>query len=148
MISVSQGAYNSFISRLEESARLYVKRQLEANTSPFSLSTLMMRVQMMDTALGAQPLVLSLPGHLSLEPRDQQANDLAEEGVARTRTLHFFNFFMQVQRSSRQLDGADELDCTYHKRYSRGAHNQRPTAQGRCLLPSNLPRHVNPQILL
>eukprot|EP00892_Ulva_mutabilis_P000651 jgi/Ulvmu1/10587/UM065_0041.1 len=40
-----QSAYSTFVSKLEESARVHLRRQLEASTSLFTLSNLMVRLE-------------------------------------------------------------------------------------------------------
>jgi hypothetical protein len=64
-----QSAYTSFVSKLEESARLHLRRQLEANTSQFTLNTLMTRLQDMNTS--SKDLSLSLTNQVDLEDGKQ-----------------------------------------------------------------------------
>lgn len=40
-----QSAYSSFVGKLEESARIHLRRQLEASTSSFTLHSLMHRME-------------------------------------------------------------------------------------------------------
>lgn len=40
-----QSAYSTFVTKLEESARVHLRRQLEASTSLFTLSNLMMQIE-------------------------------------------------------------------------------------------------------
>lgn len=53
MFRVMQSAYSTFVSKLEESARVHLRRQLEASTSLFTLSNLMIRLE----GAGAGPKV-------------------------------------------------------------------------------------------
>ena len=50
-----QSAYSTFVSKLEEDARHHLRRQLDANTSQFTLATLMQRLDDLDAA-GVAPL--------------------------------------------------------------------------------------------
>lgn len=66
---VVQSAYTSFVSKLEESARLHLRRQLEANTSQFTLNALMERL--LDLKSSSKDLSLSLTNQVDLEDGKQ-----------------------------------------------------------------------------
>lgn len=70
-----QSAYSAFVGKLEESARLHLRRQLEANTSQFTLNGLMARLEDMDNVPRA--LGLSLANQVDLE--EEGADDVEEE---------------------------------------------------------------------
>ena len=46
-----QSAYSTFVGKLEESARIHLRRQLEASTSSFTLHSLMHRMEQEGGAL-------------------------------------------------------------------------------------------------
>jgi hypothetical protein len=72
-----QSAYSTFVHKLEESARQHLRRQLEANTSQFTLNTLMMRLEGMD-ASERNALGLSLANQVDLEESDAEMHEADE----------------------------------------------------------------------
>jgi hypothetical protein len=80
-----QTAYNKFITSLQETACQQIKRQLESNTSRFTLSTMLMRME----AMAQQPaqLALTMPGHVSLEADSEDESPSAPEDRAGERSL-------------------------------------------------------------
>lgn len=76
-----QSAYSAFVGKLEESARLHLRRQLEANTSQFTLNTLMARLHEMDAPSGRE-LGLSLANQVDLEDSDAPPEDEAHDAGA------------------------------------------------------------------
>lgn len=76
-----QSAYSTFVGKLEESARIHLRRQLEASTSSFTLHSLMQRMEqegggLADTSLYNNTMDLGgdSPGDVSNDEDDDEEN--------------------------------------------------------------------------
>lgn len=80
-----QSAYSTFVGKLEESARIHLRRQLEASTSSFTLHSLMNRMEqegggIPDTSLYNNTMDLGGDSPVDVANDDEEEEDDEENG--------------------------------------------------------------------
>jgi hypothetical protein len=80
-----QSAYSAFVGKLEESARIHLRRQLEASTSSFTLHSLMHRMEqdggaLADTSVYNNTMDLGGDSPADVPNEDEEDDDDEENG--------------------------------------------------------------------